>query len=321
MQLVLDTKGIVMKKRNDCFHLQTDKQERLISPLKVSSIAITSDCSLSTSAIRLAIEHEIPIYLLNNLGKVEGRLWAANFGHQASVRRKQAVFQQTIEANNWVIAQYEDKIKRQIETLQDVQVRTQVDISDKIEAMQRIKGNLDELTNKPLHQTCDQIRGQEASAARIYWQSIGKLIPAPMSFAGRSQFPAKDRFNAALNYLYGMLYGVVETALFSTGLDPYMGIFHADQYNKPTLSFDLIESFRPWIDQLLIKACFEWDISASHFTETADQVSLGKKGKQLFIPAFNQFMVERTLYQHKNHSHKTVIYQHAYQLVKMIEQT
>lgn len=42
-----------------------------------------------------------------------------------------------------------------------------------------------------------------------------------------------------------MLYSVVEAGLFTAGLDPYLGILHADAHKKPTLSFDLIEPFRP----------------------------------------------------------------------------
>ena len=42
-----------------------------------------------------------------------------------------------------------------------------------------------------------------------------------------------------------MLYAVVEGGLFASGLDPHLGILHADEYNKPTLAFDMIEPFRP----------------------------------------------------------------------------
>jgi len=35
--------------------------------------------------------------------------------------------------------------------------------------------------------------------------------------------PAKDEFNAMLNYGYGMLYGMIERSVVVAGLDPYIG--------------------------------------------------------------------------------------------------
>ena len=61
-------------------------------------------------------------------------------------------------------------------------------------------------------------------------------------FEKRSRRPALDHFNSALNYLYGMTYGVVEGGIFAKGLDPFIGLLHTDQYNEPTLAFDLIET-------------------------------------------------------------------------------
>lgn len=60
-----------------------------------------------------------------------------------------------------------------------------------------------------------------------------------------------------LNYYYGMLYTIVEGALFAAELDPHLGILHIDTHNKPVLAFDLIEIFRPWVDALLIETCLK----------------------------------------------------------------
>lgn len=57
--------------------------------------------------------------------------------------------------------------------------------------------------------------------------------------------PAFDAFNSLLNYLYGMLYVMVEMALVKAGIDPYMGILHADEYQKITMVYDCIEPYRP----------------------------------------------------------------------------
>jgi CRISPR-associated protein Cas1 len=60
----------------------------------------------------------------------------------------------------------------------------------------------------------------------------------PINFTSRQKRPAYDPFNVLLNYLYGMLYTAVHLSLLKSGLDPYMGILHADRYGAtPTLVF------------------------------------------------------------------------------------
>ena len=81
--------------------------------------------------------------------------------------------------------------------------------------------------------------GWEGTQSKRYWAAVASALPPAWQFGRRSRRPARNGFNAALNYLYGMLYTIVEQALFGAGLDPHLGILHSDQYDSPTLAFDL----------------------------------------------------------------------------------
>ena len=98
MQLVLNTNGLTVKKRNNAFYIIGKEGRRLISPKRVTSIAVTADCLLSAAAIRLAAQHKIPIYFFNRSGMADARLWAANFGSIATIRRRQVLLAETPEA-------------------------------------------------------------------------------------------------------------------------------------------------------------------------------------------------------------------------------
>ena len=74
-----------------------------------------------------------------------------------------------------------------------------------------------------------------------------------------------------------MLYGVVESAIFASGLDPYLGILHADEYKEPTFAFDLIEPFRPWVDALIAQLCREGLLEGKHFTPKENGFWLSKE--------------------------------------------
>lgn len=54
--------------------------------------------------------------------------------------------------------------------------------------------------------------------------------------------------NAALNYGYAVLRGVIARALVAHGLHPSVGLFHASEQNAFNLADDMIEPFRPLVD-------------------------------------------------------------------------
>jgi CRISPR-associated protein Cas1 len=321
MHLVLDTKRINLKVRKACFHLQTEKHERLISPQKISSISITTQCWMSSSAIRLAVQHKIPIYFHDALGNIEGRLWTASFGHLATNRRNQVLFKLNLKSTEWMIEIFEHKTDGQIQNLNYLKSR-KVRFSDELEIsiskLEIGKIDLQTFKNSYLDDCAASLMGREGTMARYYWQSIIKCMPDDMKFEDRNRRPAKDYFNAALNYLYGMLYGVVENAIFLVGLDPYLGMLHADEYNQPTLTFDMIEPFRPWIDRFLIEKILSNEIKPDFFQQKDGGFWLSKNGKQYLIPKFNEFLEDKIIFRDKLLTRKAHIYRLMLDLLKVL---
>lgn len=322
LQLVLDTRGVRVRKRNGCFQLKTEQHERLISPLKVSSIAVASQCLLSSAAIDLAIQHQIPIYFLNRQGRVTGQLWSANFGPLADLRRQQVLFARDPAATIWVLELYQHKTEGQLQVLRYLQNRRpslSADLQTSINAMHTIANELPVYRQMPLATCADTLRGLEGSIARHYWAALATCLPDAFRFDTRNRHPAIDPFNAALNYAYGMLYTSVETALFAAGLDPYLGIFHADQYAKPTLSYDLIEPFRPWADRLVLELCLRNEWPADAFERSDSAVRLAKAGKQCLIPQWNGRLREHADFCGQRASRRTLIHQFAKALANRLK--
>lgn len=83
---------------------------------------------------------------------------------------------------------------------------------------------------------------QEAQAARIYFQA---LFGADFS---------RDRdfsINAALNYGYAILLSMFNRELVAKGYLTQRGICHRNEYNQFNFSCDLMEPFRPIVDQIV----------------------------------------------------------------------
>lgn len=99
---------------------------------------------------------------------------------------------------------------------------------------------------------------------------------------------------AALSFLYTILLGECVTALRATGLDPDMGVLHADHDTRPSLALDLMEEFRPLVvDHVVVTAARKHVLTASHGREVAGKggIFLTAAGRELMLNAYERRML------------------------------
>lgn len=166
--------------------------------------------------------------------------------------------------------------------------------------LQSCKDRLLELSGENIDEIRASIMGIEGSAGRIYFDAINFLMPEKYRFEGRSRNPAKDEFNALLNYAYGVLYSKVEKASIIAGLDPYVGIIHTDNYNKKSLVSDLIENYRIWAEETVINLFAGRKVKQIHFDKLRNGYTLKKEGKALLISALNKYLDTAVRYGGRN---------------------
>lgn len=87
----------------------------------------------------------------------------------------------------------------------------------------------------------------EAKAAAYYWKYIFPDIPD--FIRGRELDPP----NNLLNYGYAILRAVIARSLVGSGLIPTLGIHHHNRYNAYCLADDIMEPYRPYVDELVIQ--------------------------------------------------------------------
>lgn len=87
----------------------------------------------------------------------------------------------------------------------------------------------------------------EAKAAAYYWKYIFPDIPN--FIRGRELDPP----NNLLNYGYAILRAVIARSLVGSGLIPTLGIHHHNRYNAYCLADDIMEPYRPYVDELVIQ--------------------------------------------------------------------
>jgi CRISP-associated protein Cas1 len=102
-----------------------------------------------------------------------------------------------------------------------------------------------------------------------------------------------DVANAMLNYGYGLLYGKIEGALIKAGIDPYVGVMHRDDYNRPVLVYDVIEVFRVWVDYVVFSLLCQNVISEEHYSVKEDgSYWLEPLGRRMLIQSLNDYLDE-----------------------------
>jgi len=115
-----------------------------------------------------------------------------------------------------------------------------------------------------------EIRLLEASAAYAYWSAWHNIpitfskvdlrrVPVHwLTFGSRvSPLSASPRLavnpaNAILNYLYALLESETRLATAAVGLDPALGLLHADTQWRDNLACDLMKPVRPQVDAYLL---------------------------------------------------------------------
>ena len=295
MQLVLDTRGLILKQHNRSFLVVGKTKKAKISPHRIDSIAVTAACMLTTTALRLAIKHKIPVHIIGPTGDLEATIWSPYLVGLAKRRKAQVYWSDAKAALIWILETIALKIARQaalLLKLKQSKAAAALSVSQtKLMDLRNDKLAVEKVSTKDFEQVRQTIFGVEGTAARIYWAAISASLPKGWQFKGRTRRPAADPFNAALNYLYGMMYGAVEVAVFSAGLDPYLGILHGENYQRSAFTFDCIEPFRPWLDELLVTSFQEGIPQADWFTPKKEGWWLGKKGRAWIIPFFNDTLL------------------------------
>jgi CRISPR-associated protein Cas1 len=118
----------------------------------------------------------------------------------------------------------------------------QAKITNQAAILHRRSGDGSALLAMQTHVASDDPGNVEARAARFYW---GRLFP---NFIRDN---AADLRNAMLNYGYAIARGSVARSLVAAGLLPAIGLHHASALNSFNLADDVIEPFRPFVDDLV----------------------------------------------------------------------
>lgn len=239
-----------------------------------------------------ALSSDVDIVLASRRGSYLGSIVSESGAARADRIRRQVAVQGSPEGLTIAKAIIEAKIAKQIVVLRRFGRRANAQITrDAISAMEQISLMI------PDCGTTEEAMGLEGAAAAAYFPAFGSLLPPELQFEVRSRQPPLDVANSALSFLYTVLLGECVTALHACGLDPGLGILHADHERRPSLALDLLEEFRPLVADQVVASCARLGaLKAEHgrSEEGRAGVLLTRAGREAILDAYERRMLTTT---------------------------
>lgn len=338
MQLYLDTYGAWLGVKNGMFlvKMRGNPEPTLFAVRSVRAIYLSKGIGVSTGALWLALHNQIPVLLINHMGQAEGQVWSGQFGSIATIRKQQALFSTHPQALVWLQHLMLQKIKHQKNLLQHFSNQPNCpnaykeQLPQSVQVIENMEERFKTWSYPTLELPAQQIwnsatasfRGWEGNASKFYFKCLATLLPPQFAYTGRSRHPAYDPFNSLLNYLYGMTYSMAYLALLQAGIDPYCGILHADEFNKPTMVYDFVEIYRHWADETAINLCRNEQLDAKlDFDDSETEgVRLNGRSKNIVIGTYLQFTEQQITYKKQNRKRITHMQLDAYRLATLFKQ-
>ena len=197
--------------------------------------------SITLPLLNALAENEVQVVICNSKGMPNAMLQSMNSNNlQGETLRNQIACGEVLKKQLW---------KQVVEA----KIRNQASLLDSVGE----NGNV----LKPFYSNVrsGDVDNREGIAARIYFQHL----------FGESFIRNRDNpgINALLNYGYSILRAASCRAIVSSGLLPAIGIYHHNRSNAFPLADDLMEPYRPFVDEVVYHLCEEGELEINKETK------------------------------------------------------
>ena len=290
LPLYVQTPGARLRKQGERLVVQTKTDTVKVPMITVSQVALFGPVSVTTPALHALMRAEIPVSWFSTGGWFLGHTFGTGHGNVA-VREAQyrAAFS---ERRSLAFARSLVSAKvRNSRTLLRRNWRSEHGTDGKKEALAGLKRVA---RRALLARDMQHLLGLEGEAAAIYFRHFDRMLAtgateAAFCFTTRNRRPPTDPVNALLSLAYALLVRLFTDTISSTGLDPYLGLYHRPRHGRPALALDLMEPYRSIIaDSCVIQVVNNGEVRPNHFVFNGPACSLKPAGRRALIAAFER---------------------------------
>lgn len=147
-----------------------------------------------------------------------------------------------------------------------------------MELLGRLKAEIRRVDNQK------EILGNEGIAAKVFFSTYYRKI----GWTGRTPRTKKNIQNLLLDIGYTFLFHFVDGLLRIYGFDTYKGVYHTDFYQRKSLVCDVMEPFRPLIDNAMLKAYGLSQVNPKDFAFCNGAFLLKPEARQKYARIFSR---------------------------------
>lgn len=291
IHVVLQKEGVRVGVRGQSVRI-TDKDGGVVRDLplaNVESLAVLGGVQVSTQALSVFADHEVPVGFLTAAGRLVAMMDPMG-PTSAAVRAAQI---RTLDRPEKALELARAVTLAKIANQRTLLMRNHAALPSSV--ARDMQSALNAAENAI---TMDELRGHEGNAAAIYFRHFAgmfkegvKEIAARFDSNGRKRRPPPDPINAVLSFAYSMLTHECTAAARLASLEPTLGALHATRPGRPALALDLMEPFRPLIaDSIAVSAFNRGELTEGHFLDTAVGCALTDAGRKGFFSAYGRRM-------------------------------
>ena len=293
--LYVQEQGAVVRRDGEEVRVTMDDKVLTRAPVReVEQVVVCGNVQITTQAGALLLQNDVDVVFLSYHGAFRGR-WVKGEGLKfAKLRHAQLQLagdeRRSVEVAKGIVraklANQRNALALLVKGAQPTVAATLLQAMDGIERMKR---------DCSLARDPDTLRGYEGKAGAFYFAAFTALLDRAWSFQGRKYYPAPDPFNAALSFGYALLQKDISATVQLVGLDPFLGCFHAMQYDRPSLVLDLMEEFRPLVvDRVLLELVLTGKLKPAEFTFTGNSERPVELGAALIPRIIQAYEVRAT---------------------------
>lgn len=256
-----------------------------VHPSRIDRIEIGPRAEITLEAMRHALDHAIPVALIDGWGSTQGHL-APTLAPRADRHLAQArVALDPVRRLDLARALVEGRIANQRSLLRRINHRRGLPEVD--EAAQKL-GRIVRKTS--VARDVDTCLGIEGEAAALYWKAWGRLLLGGFGFGPRKRRQRTDPVNIALDVLSAQLARDIGAIVLSVGLHPGFGVLHSVSDAHDACVYDLMEEFRAGlVESVVITAINGGRLRHEMFSEQAEgRMYMGRAGMAVLIRAYEE---------------------------------
>jgi CRISPR-associated protein Cas1 len=244
---------------------------------RLFALFVVGHATITTGLLQRAKRFGFSIVLMTHGLRPYGS-WLAKAEGNVLLRKKQYNYQGTDIAQHIIV----NKIQRQIGVLKKRRNK-----SDELKAaIKKLQTYQAKLPDNSLG--LQEILGIEGIASRVYFSQMF----VDMNWKGRQPRAKADTTNLLLDIGYTQLFNIIDAMLNLYGFDTYQGVYHQTFYQRKSLVCDLVEPFRPIVDECICKAHNLKQIHENDFDQINGEYRLFGKNSKPYVALLLQHILQ-----------------------------